>query len=230
MYYTGISDLFPPDYFWKSELENTQLAPFVTSTPEFSLAPDLVNHSVNFTDRLGNAIGTVTFTSMSGNTFQGTYQGAGPLTSKLQLADTYTETTNIGPIRISGTFNYLQPSGAGYTWSISFSGTYMQNGGMGVGAEEIHTYIDTHGTRQTETWGVPDTQTVSFNGTMTGNGSNLAFSGALTEGVHANWLGDADSLPPGDPNHQTGPGDGPFAYGLTLDTTSTWMHASGNLM
>jgi hypothetical protein len=234
MSYTGISDFFPPDYFWKSDLETIQPSPFIT--PTSSIAPSLVNHSVSFTDPNNNPIGTVTFTSQSGNTFQGTWSpapGAATLTSKLNLGDTYTETTNIGLIPVSGTF-YLQSSGAGgFTWSISFSGTYLQNGGMGVGAEEDHTYIDTNGNPQTEIWGVPDTQTVSFNGTMTGSGSNVAFSGALTEGVHADWIGDADFLPPSSQematNHQVGPDEGPFAFGAWLDTSSTWGMASGNL-
>jgi hypothetical protein len=230
MYYTGVSEFLPPDDLWKADFQDVRV---LTSVPEITLAspnPELANHSVNLTDQQGTVIGTVTFTSVSGSSFQGTYQGAVPLTSQLRLGDTYTSTTNIGPIPISGTIGSPQPSGGGYTWSISFSGTYMQNGGMGVGSEEVHTYIDTNGNSEQETWGVPDLQTVSFSGTITGNGSNLAFSGSLTEGVQANWIGDVDSLPPGDPNHQVGPGAGPFAYGATLDTSSTWGSVSGNLM
>jgi hypothetical protein len=88
-------------------------------------------------------------------------------------------------------------------------------------ASETHTYIDTNGISQTETWTIPDQQSVSFSGTVTGIGSNLSFTGSNVVTVQAAWKGSNDFLPPNDPHHQSGPGEGPFALGFMLDTSQT---------
>jgi hypothetical protein len=197
----------------------------------------LAGHSVELNGPAGGDIGTVTFTSVNGHTFQGTYVAGTALTKSFFFDGTYTATTTLGPIPITGTLGTPQASGGSFTWSISFSGTFTGT------STECYIYTDTNGNSQDEQFTVPDTQTVSFSGTMTGNVSTLSFSGTINENVSANWIGVADQLPPTDPNHHFGPGEGPFdptnpeviAAGMlgiqfTLDTGISNRSVMGNLM
>jgi hypothetical protein len=176
----------------------------------------------------------VTFTSLSGSSFQWFYVGT-TQTTTIHLADTYTATMPIGPIPITGTIGTPQASGGAFTWSISFSGSYTGTVANFGNATETHTYVDINGNQDTETWLLPDQQAVSFSGTMTGNVANLSFGGTISETVQANWIGAEDSLPPSNPNHHSGPGQGPFNPDLgpfesTLDFGIPSRRVTGNLM
>jgi hypothetical protein len=185
----GTSSISPIAAYFANNNYRSLISPVQTPTASFPVL-DLVNHSVDLKGPAGGDIGTVTFTSVSGtsifslSSFQGTFVGSTPLTPSVQVGDKYSATIPIGPIPVSGTIGTPQAvAGGGYTWSISFSGTFTGT------ATETHTYYDSNGNMQTETWMVPDHQTVNFSGTMTGYGSNLSFNGSITVGVNGDWMG-----------------------------------------
>jgi hypothetical protein len=178
--------------------------------------PNLVNKSVDITnpsDPQHPDIGTVVIQSQdaAGN-FQGTFechlQGD---QVRLISGEKFTAgSLDIGAIPITGkvdppTYSLL----GGYSYHLSFQGAAT---GM---VQEQHDYaLDTDGTPEHETWMVSDTETISFNGSVSESPSGLTLNGNVNFTSVGQWLASADHLAPTDPHHRTVPLS---SIGETLD-------------
>jgi hypothetical protein len=214
---------YVPTHFPYNDL---QITPY--PVPTLFTPPNLVNKSVELRagpHGMGTDLGTLTFTSQSGYSFQGTFESKE--TSKVTLAfgaDKYKANLDILAQPVTGSFVFQGSSGGAITWGLSFSGS---NSGL---VTETRTYSEDdpsnpndtmRGASESQTWMVMDQQTISFSATLTAVGSTLTLAGSLTETDQAQWNWSPDDLPPSDPRHQVYQAEqGPFGQSLDFQMTT----------